>query len=156
LVGANATGAQSVFGVGVTLSGNTVYRFEGLYLLYHTAGTTSHTISLLFGGTATVNNIAYDINWNATTSYNVPDSGGYYTAVTQATAAVITSSRVAATEYSVFKLSGTVSINAGGTFIPQYSLSAAPGGAYTTTAGSYITFTPIGRSGANSSLGTWA
>jgi hypothetical protein len=156
LVGANATGAQSVFGVGVTLSGNTVYRFEGLYLLYHTAGTTSHTISTLFGGTATVNNIAYDISWNATTSYNVPDSGGYYTAATQATATVITNARGGAADYSVFKLSGTVSINAGGTFIPQYSLSAAPGGAYTTAAGSYITFTPIGRSGANSSLGTWA
>ena len=51
---------------------------------------------------------------------------------------------------------GTVSIATGGTFIPQYSLSAAPGGAYTTQLGSYFLIYPLGASGSNTSIGTWA
>ncbi|CAB5212846.1 hypothetical protein UFOVP189_59, partial [uncultured Caudovirales phage] len=51
---------------------------------------------------------------------------------------------------------GTVSVNAGGTFIPQYSLSAAPGGAFSTVAGSYMLIYPISASGANTSVGAWA
>ena len=49
-----------------------------------------------------------------------------------------------------------LSVNAGGTFIPQYSLSAAPGGAYTSQPGSYFLIYPVGASGANVSVGTWA
>jgi hypothetical protein len=54
------------------------------------------------------------------------------------------------------RITGTVSVNVGGTFIPQYTLSAAPGGAYTTSAGSYFAIWPIGSSGSNTSIGTWA
>jgi hypothetical protein len=61
LVGSNATGAQSIFGVGVTLSGSTVYEFEMQILLTKSAGATSHNVSFSFGGTATLNNIAYDL-----------------------------------------------------------------------------------------------
>jgi len=53
-------------------------------------------------------------------------------------------------------MKGTVSINAGGTFIPQYTLSAAPGGAYSTVAGSFIRIAPIGASGSAINVGTWA
>ena len=53
-VGSNATGAQPIFGVGVTLSGSTYYAFEAVYALSKTSGTTSHSISILFGGTATL------------------------------------------------------------------------------------------------------
>ena len=63
---------------------------------------------------------------------------------------------ISAAYYIGIVVRGTVSINAGGTFIPQYTLSAAPGGAYTTIAGSYVCFYPIGSSGANISVGTWA
>jgi hypothetical protein len=56
----------------------------------------------------------------------------------------------------MFVVKGVVSINAGGTFIPQYTLSAAPGGAYSTAAGSYIRINPLSASGANTSVGTWA
>ena len=58
--------------------------------------------------------------------------------------------------YHSATIKGTVSVNAGGTFIPQYSCSAAPGGAYTTAAGSYFLIYPIGASGANVNVGTWA
>ena len=52
--GSNATGAQSVFGVGVTLEASTIYEFESVIALGKSAGTTSHTIALGFGGTATI------------------------------------------------------------------------------------------------------
>ena len=156
LAGSNATGAQSMFGVGVTLSASTIYRFEALWMPYKTAGTTSHTVSIGYGGTATTNWIAWDVLWNATTSYNVVDSGAYFTGSTQTTAFAITPARTNANEYDIFHFKGTVSINAGGTFIPQYSLSAAPGGAYTGSAGSYFLIYPVGASGANVSVGTWA
>jgi hypothetical protein len=53
-------------------------------------------------------------------------------------------------------ISGTVSINASGTIIPQYTLSAAPGGAYSTKAGSIVSFGKIGASGADTNIGSWA
>lgn len=155
-VGSNATGAQSLFGVGVTLSSSTIYEFEGFAILLKTAGVTSHTLSTLFGGTATINNIGYG-------AFGIDANGGIGTRGTAeavssivTTAVVLTGTMNVATQSIMFYLKGTVSINAGGTFIPQYSLSAAPGGAYSTTAGSYIQINPISASGANTSVGTWA
>jgi hypothetical protein len=156
LTGLSATGNQSMFGVGCTLSSSTIYRFEILWMPSKSAGTTSHTISIGFGGTATVNWIAWDANWNGATTYNVSNSGGYYTGGTQTTPFAITNARTSASDASVFHINGNVSINAGGTFIPQYALSAAPGGAYTGSAGSYILIYPIGTAGSNVNVGTWA
>ena len=157
--GANVNTAQSVFGVGVTLAASTVYAFDTVYLFSKTAGTTSHTIGFGYGGTATLNNIAWrgegmtDNNAipftraNSTTSLFASSSAANLTA---------TDARSTATQSGSFRLSGTVSINAGGTFIPQYTLSAAPGGAYSTVAGSYIRLTPIGAAGSASFQGTWS
>lgn len=155
-VGSNATSAQSLFGVGVTLSASTVYEFEGFAILLKTAGTTSHTLSTLFGGTATINNIGYG-------AFGIDANGGIGTRSTAeavssnvTTAVVLTGAMSVATQSIMFYLKGTVSINAGGTFIPQYTLSAAPGGAYSTYPGSYMRIAPIGVSGVNTSVGTWA
>lgn len=161
LAGANATGAQSVLGVGVTLVGSTVYQFQASYILSKIAGSTSHTIGIGFGGTATINNI----NWQALVNYGGGTSG--YTpwgltanAATLASnsATNITSTTAITTVGEAYTavIFGTVSINAGGTFIPQYTLSAAPGGAYTTAAGSYFKISPLGASGSNTSIGTWS
>jgi hypothetical protein len=160
LAGANSTAVQSIFGVGVTLSASTVYEFEALIMLYKTAGTTSHDVSLGFGGTATINNILYD---GSSTRMNALNTA-VTTAVTpmtsfagsQATATVAQSAITSATTAFIFKIRGSVSINAGGTFIPQYTLSAAPGGAYSTYAGSYIRINPLSASGAATNVGTWA
>jgi len=156
LAGANATGVQSIFGVGVTLSASTVYVFEMLFILAKTAGTTSHTMDLSFGGTATLNNI----NWWATyvnTNAALPTGTTGNTAASNTASAVTVMGAVtSATSTFLMSLKGSVSINAGGTFIPRYALSAAPGGAYSTTANSYIMIYPIGASGANTSVGTWA
>ena len=61
LVRSDISTAQSIFGVGVTLIASTIYEFEMVFMLYKTAGTTSHTIGTGFGGTATINNIFYEL-----------------------------------------------------------------------------------------------
>ena len=71
--GQNATGNQSIFGLtnGVTLSSNTIYHFEFMFVLGKSAGTTSHGYSIGFTGTATNNFILYDIHMNAQPSINI-------------------------------------------------------------------------------------
>jgi hypothetical protein len=159
LVGADSTSAQGIFGVSVTLTGSTVYEFEGLYLLSKTSGTTSHAVMFNFGGTATINNIGGFVDQQfASSSFDVPslNAGNHGIAgfVNNSVVAIYTST--SATQYHTVLVKGTVSINAGGTLRPQYTLSAAPGGAYTTVAGSYFNIYPIGASGSNTSIGTWA
>ena len=157
LAGSNVNTAQSVFGVGVTLSASTVYAFQTVYPLSKTAGTTSHSIGLSFGGTATLNNIAYAnaglFKSTGFTGVTAPDVLSYIQVATNTT---VTASTTAASVQYIANINGTVSVNAGGTFIPQYTLSAAPGGAYTTAAGAYFLIYPVGASGANVNVGTWA
>ena len=157
VAGSNATGAQNILGVGVTLVGSTVYEFEAVIALSKSAGTTSHTISLGFGGTATLNNISYSLLKSPSTSSlaDVNSSAGVMF-IQSASATAITTAITVAGFYIPVYVKGTVSVNAGGTFIPQYTLSAAPGGAYTTAAGSYMKISPLGASGANTSIGSWA
>ena len=158
IVGANVTTAQNIIGVGVTLVGSTVYQFEAEFYVLKTAGTTSHTFNFGFGGTATLNNIAYSglqVSLG-TSTWNYLDAGtsgfAFNTAAITATGSTSTAAGIART----LKIKGTVSINAGGTFIPQYALSAAPGGAFTTQMGSYFKISPLAASGSNVSIGTWA
>jgi hypothetical protein len=157
LVGLNSTAVQNILGVGVTLVGSTVYQFEAVYAFSKAAGATSHNFSLLFGGTSTLNNTAYQVAtaYNqtsfATQSTSTP---GYY--IQAATSYAVGQGIAFATVIFSMILKGTVSVNAGGTFIPQYQLSAAPGGAYTTAQGSYFKISPLGASGSNTSIGTWS
>lgn len=158
LVGANATGAQNLLGVGVTLSGSTQYAFEAVYALSKTAGTTAHNFNILFGGTATYNSVNFMFTRSASiTSFTdvtaYQQMAGYIQ--TQNATTLITGSS-GASVYITVTTKGIVSINAGGTLIPQYSLSAAPGGAWTTAAGSYFLIYPISAAGSNISVGTWA
>lgn len=158
LAGANVNTAQLVFGVGVTLAAGTVYQFDALYAFNKTAGTTSNTFGLSFGGTATVNNINYvsEIVISGASTGGASNNA-FYGSIAQTAANVNTNATIVVASIAAsFLIRGTVSINAGGTFIPQYTLSAAPGGAYSTVAGSYIRFVPIGAAGSNSSQGTWS
>ena len=155
LVGANVTTAQSVFGVSVTLSASTVYAFQYLYVFSKAAGVTAHSFSLLFGGSATINNILYGICKDQDSSLPGGAQSNIFAANVATATQVDNSSSTAATTQTQFG-QGTVSINGGGTFTPQYILSAAPGGAYSTLAGSYFLIYPIGASGANVNVGTWA
>jgi hypothetical protein len=154
-VGANATGAQSIFGVGVTLSASTVYEFEMLVALSKSAGGTSHTVGFGFGGTATINNIFYNAIAVGTAS-SAANGTAYGSYVATASNTNTNATTTATTIFWGFTIKGTVSINTGGTFIPQYTLSAAPGGAYSTAIGSFIRIAPVSASGSNTSVGAWA
>lgn len=155
-VGSNVNTAQSVFGVGVTLSTATVYAFEGVYLLTKTAGTNTHTMGTGFGGTATLNNIGYNGTGTLSNSNPMNEAGYGSLLATSATATGFTDSTGSANTFATLQVKGTVSVSGGGTFIPQYILSAAPGGAYTTAVGSYFMIYPIGTSGSNTSVGAWS
>ncbi len=156
LAGANVSTVQSLFGVGATVSASTVYEFEMTFALARTAGTTTHSIGFGFGWTATLNNIFYEFSAffsASTTALNTANNIGYLTTASNTTA---TATTAAASVYYWGVYKGTVSVNAGGTFIPQYTLSAAPGGAYSTVAGSFIKIIPLSASGAATNVGTWA
>jgi hypothetical protein len=155
--GADVSTAQKVFGVGVTLVGSTVYQFEMVFCLVKTAGTTSHTMGLSFGGTATINNIGYlvrETDGNGSTGTRITTVASIF--VASAANTTVTGGLSAATQVNTIRAVGTVSIANGGTFIPQYTLSAAPGGAYSTIAGSYFKIAPLAGAGANVNIGTWA
>jgi hypothetical protein len=157
LAGANVSTAQNTFGVGVTLSSSTVYAFEGCIALTKSAGASTHTVGLGFGGTATLNNVIHvvtGIGKNATSGSSDNVAVGFY--VNTASNTNTNATFASANAFLALNLKGTVSVNVGGTFTPQYTLSAAPGGAYTTAAGSYFMIYPIGASGANVNVGTWA
>jgi hypothetical protein len=157
VIGQNASGVQNIFGVGVTLNSNTVYQFETVYSLFKLTGATSRIISLLFGGSATITNIGY-MAMNALKadppSVLAPESIQY---IQTASATAVTAASVVALESFVAVVNGTVSINQGGTFYPQYSLSAAPGAQYNTLVGSYFKISAIGpANNFNSNVGYWA
>jgi len=158
LAGANVTTAQSVFGVGVTLVASTVYQFDALYTLTKSAGTGSHTMGFGFGGTATLNNIVHSGAGVYGVDITIPNADTSPASYVSSSAANQTATGSFANSNCIvsYLIRGTVSINAGGTFIPQYTLSAAPGAAWSTVAGSYIRFVPIGAAGSNSSQGTWS
>jgi len=158
-VGSNALGAQSMFGVGVTLSASTVYEFELVFGISKSAGTTSHNFGYNFGGTATLNNIGFIVLGASQSSGFGPLSAAANMIGQWSTTAAntnVVSGITSAAFYHLATIKGTVSVNAGGTFIPNYQCSAAPGGAYTTSLGSYIRINPLSASGAATNVGTWA
>lgn len=159
LAGANATGAQNVFGVGCTLSSSTVYEFSMYFILNKTAGTTSHGVTFSIGGTATYNNLIYGGVYNSTGSaFSSGTTSSPFTIDSTSTSAItLASSSTSAGRYITMLINGTLSVNAGGTFTPIYTITtAAPGGAYSTLAGSFIRIAPISVSGAATNVGTWA
>lgn len=159
LVGANVNTAQNIFGVGCTVSTETIYSYEINASFTKSAGTTSHALQFGFGGTATIDNIFSDCRVTfTTTGINSAITGSTTQGAvsTQAGFVTVTGATTSAGSLCAMIISGTVSINEGGTFIPQYQLTAAPGGAYTTLAGSYISIYPIGSAGSNINVGTWA
>lgn len=145
--------AIPVYGVGVTLSSSTVYAFEGLFAVYR-AASNSGTSSIGFGGTATINNILYQAH-SVFDPGTIPlvDSNNNMTIINTASMTAFT---VGASVNTITAfVTGTVSVNTGGTFIPQYSQTFNSNPA-TTQVGSYFTIYPIGAAGSNTSVGTWA
>jgi len=153
----SSTSAQAWLGVGCTLSSNTVYAFQGMYATIKTTTTTSHTLSTAFGGTATLNNISYCVlrGYDSTSFTPTNNTPAAYAFIQTAASTTTMTNSAAATAYHIYNFNGVVSVNAGGTFIPQVVVSAL-GPIYTGQIGSYFMIYPIGTSGANVNVGTWA
>lgn len=153
--GQNVATAQPWFPTagGVTVTATTTYFFEGWLLATRAAGTTSHTTANLFGGTATLTSIDYEIDWR-TADANAAAAGNKIRA-TAATATVYKAASTSATEDIDAEVRGIVRINAGGTFIPQFQYSAAPGGTPTIKRGTFFRMWPVGDN-TITSAGTWA
>lgn len=109
-------------GGAVSVEASTTYEFEGLLL--QTNGTTSHTVSLSFGGSATLTSIAYSAEFTASV-VNTLGTAANITQVTQAAATVVTPAIT--TAGTAIKVRGIVRVNGAGTLIPQFTFSAAPG-----------------------------
>ena len=152
--GGNVNTAQPWFPTAgaVTVTANRTYRIRGLLHMSRAAGTTSHTTGLSFGGTATLTSIRYlarvkvgDVATNAALNA---------TLIAVATNTAVKAASVSASENIVAEVEGTVRINAGGTFIPRFQFSAAPGGAPTIQPNTFFELTDIGD-GSVTVAGTW-
>ena len=156
-VGTASTSAQGIYGssLGVTLSSSTVYAFEMVMVFSKTVNATSHTFSLGFGGAATLNNILYGGAYNFSAAvFSSTFSGSPNTFFSNTASTTNLGTNASANFNWTMQFRGTVSINAGGTFIPQYTTSVAVG-PYSTLAGSYFLIYPIGSAGLIN-VGTWA
>ena len=157
----NATGVQSLFAAAndtITLAASTSYFFECMFHQTGT-GTTAHTLNFALGGTMTTHNVQYQfhVDQNATSSATPTNTATYGGYVATEASTAITASPATALFRSV-RISGTIRVNASGTFIPQVAFSAAPGIAPVIKTGAWIRVTPIGTAAAATAdvVGAWA
>ena len=134
----------------------TAYKFRGRFRMSRTVGTTSHTVNLLFAGSATLTAIDYLATATTNTGNILGTPQMLYIATASSTA--VTAASVVATENNYVTMDGVVRISAAGTFIPQVAFSAAPGsgGGGTIASGAYFEMTPIGVNDATVNIGDWA
>jgi hypothetical protein len=132
--------------------------------MFKTAGTVSHSLNFAWGGTSTINrtvtNLLVQNSIQGFITVNTARAVYQYTIeATNFNPTPITSSLGSAFRTINIEFKGIVSVNQGGTFIPQYSLSAAPGGAWTVARGSNMKIWPIASGSIDTSsisIGTWA
>lgn len=156
----DSSAAQKAFNAStngaITLTAGVKYAFEEVIYLTNT-GTTSHTWSVLFGGTASFTRIAYWAAAYTATANALTALSSIFAAV--ATAIGVTAASVSATENVQIILRGVMDINAGGTVIPQIKASAQPGlsgtPGVTVLAGSYFRIWPLGLA-ATATVGNWS
>lgn len=163
IAGQNATGNQSIFGVGLAVEANTIYHYQGRYNFFKTAGATSHTFAYSWGGTATfynnriVTNMIVQNSAQGFATQNAARSVLHY--VMETRDSVVVTPAIASAFYTVnLQVDGIFIPNASGTLIPQYALSAAPGGNYVHSGGNYLSVWPVGKytGQANLVVGTWS
>ncbi len=147
----NVNTVQSIFGVGLTVQATTTYELE-MFFGVSTTGTTSNSLGISFGGTATLTSIGYEaIVSQGTVSYGATPN--QY--LIQVAANSTVTSAVASATYRIIRAKGLVRVNGTGTFIPQLTYSAAPGVAPVVAKDSYIKMTPIGTNTVTT-IGAWA
>lgn len=154
-IGSNTASAQQWFpgGGAASVLGVTTYLFAGQIYVVRSSGVTAHTTGVLFGGSATITSINYLAEcYQSTVGNSFSTPGG----LRGDSAAVVTvaQSDNTTSENLLINVSGIVRITTGGTFIPQFQYSAAPGGAPTIKANSFFYLRNIG-SNTVTSQGTW-
>lgn len=156
IAGGSGTSVQTPFGVGVSLSANTVYVIESKMTWIAVGATNSVTFQWGFGGTATTNNILYQTQslWDTGTSSTQVDATENQAIVNTTAQTAVTVAAATGALSNIIR--GTVSIATAGTFIPQYQWSALPGTTWTLQVGSYFSLYPVGVADANTSIGTWS
>lgn len=137
----------------VSVEASTTYAFEGVLRLSRSAGTTSHTTGLLFGGTATLTSIIYEALVN--TGDVVTTGTPALTVIEVSTNTSVKAASTSATEQTYIRVRGIIRVNAAGTLIPQFQYSAAPGGAPTVKSGSHFRLKKLFEASSNTQ-GTWA
>lgn len=142
----------------LTAQAATTYFFDALYMLSNT-GTTSHTWSTLFGGTATYTGITYYVQGytGITSAATITAASGLQ--INVATAVPVTAASTSATEFVSLKLNGIIRVNGAGTIIPQMQASTRPGASGTpgvnVLTGSYFRLWPVGNNSVVS-VGNWS
>ena len=63
---------------------------------------------------------------------------------------------VTTAQTAVYWFKGTIAFTTGGSINPVIAFSAAPSGTSTIAIGAYTKLTPVGTTGSNVSIGTWA
>lgn len=137
----------------ITLPASTSYEFVAVYFISN-VGTTSHTWSVLFGGTATFTSIDYLATVSASDAGNALTAASHFQALA-ATALVITPASTSATQYVIVVLRGIMRVNGAGTVIPQVKLSAATSGASKMLRNSHFRCWPIGTNSV-ATVGNWS
>ena len=163
VTGSASTSAQSIFGDSnfstLTLGTATTYLFKMNLVFTKAAGASATTLSIGFGGNATVASIFYRgavyAAANSTVTGYVASGAGQGAATTTAATIVFPSITSAAAQYQG-NFVGAVKFSSTGTFIPQYTLGNA-GGALTLLVGSSFSIMPIGDLGDATSVrvGNW-
>lgn len=152
----DSNAAQLMLPVGagaLTVNSSTTYEFEAEVIITRSAGTTSHTLGVLFAGTATFTSLRNMIDVSNPTGNTLGAVSRIYQ--TSAGSVTVTSANTSATEHICLKMSGIMRVNAGGTIIPQIQYSAAPGGTPSVQTNSFFRARPIG-SNTVQTVGNWS
>lgn len=139
----------------MTFAASTTYMLEATYYITRSVGSNSHTLSTLFaiGGGGSLTSIAYTADTTSTASNILGAVSRIY--ATAATATAVTGASTDTNENITVTLRGIIRTNAAGTITPQIQYSAAPGGAPTILANSYLRLIPIGTNSV-ASVGNWS
>jgi hypothetical protein len=146
----NDTSVQALFGPGEAGVAVEAARYWLSALIHLASGTTTATVRALFGGTAPradlrLFSLATGMGGDSQTTGS-QNAGN----ITIATAVPVTAS--AGSAVRVIEVRGIVEFSGPGTFIPQLSFSAAPGGSPAIRRGSFFGLTRI----AATSAGVWS
>lgn len=153
--GQNVNTAQPWFPTtgAVAVAGSTSYFVEGMLYLTRSAGTTSHSTQIAFGGTATITSLAVLVFCKEGDTNAIADCDCVW--MTSASATTVKGASTSATENTLVMIRGIIRINGSGTLIPQFQYTSAPGGAPTVKANTYFRLWPIGDNTV-ATRGTWS